>query len=121
KEADILRKSLDLLIKKGCSENLKKGATWLNQSFEEKKIKLIQLQWKSSCFPLYGLLVRCGLPEAKRCIIIINNKTQELMVIDKAENEIEKIGQSASDWLENADNFRAESDDEVETTDPSPS
>ncbi|CAG8717685.1 19964_t:CDS:2, partial [Cetraspora pellucida] len=27
-------------------------------------VELTQLRWESSCFPLYGLLVRCGLPEA---------------------------------------------------------
>ncbi|CAI2194595.1 12069_t:CDS:2 [Funneliformis geosporum] len=53
KEADILRKSLDLLIKDNRSEDIKKEG-----------VKLTQLRWKPSCFPPYGLLVRCGLPQA---------------------------------------------------------
>ncbi|CAG8694748.1 10066_t:CDS:2, partial [Cetraspora pellucida] len=49
---------------KGLLREHQEGAARLSQSFEEKGVKLTQLRWEPSCFPLYGLLARCGLPKA---------------------------------------------------------
>ncbi|PKK63862.1 hypothetical protein RhiirC2_869571 [Rhizophagus irregularis] len=122
KEADILRKSLDLLIKDNRSEDIKKGATRLIQGFEKHRFHNEDVNnfWneiESMCNNNEEQRLESERTlRTKRCHVDISSKTQRMM--ENIAEETVEVTKKRSTRKRKSIRYRENSEEEDHSSDP---